>query len=305
MVRSRSFHLALAAMLLLGGGFHQVQAADADHDGVSDVEEIQEYGTDPFSADIAGMVADAEVHIASLPSEFTLIGRRLLITGYGPRQAGSIELQLQLKGEVVSVLRLTPDERGIFSGLWDLGDVCETQGKGTYEVVVQGEQHHRVTLSCDSLLAIPLGDVHFAGKSFPNNRTLVLESSDEAVFEAVGQPWLRLYTVYASIVFSKDLYSSESGKLRVAPWKPLQPGNHTLYVVAHDPIRRLLYEPIVIPFTVVDTLGDDLKATIYYAPGGLLIILSVFTGSILYIRRMRALRRGIASDGEWYPDEYY
>lgn len=307
----RHAHIATLLALLLGTNVFAmavVHAADADGDGVSDVEEIQEFGTDPFIPDFSGVVADAQVHLLSLPPEFSLVGESLLVTGFAPRHVGTVEVDLVQNQETLSTLLVRPDDRGVFSGVWDLSDVCAAKGKGTYDIVVENKQQNRMTMLCDtSHLPMPLENLHFAGKAIdPAHPTsTVIAQSDDAVLEAVGQPWLRLYSVYASVLFSKEMFADDSGRLRVTPWKTLAPGKHALYVMPHDPIRRLLYAPIVVPFEIVSPLGEDLKASMYYAPGGILIIGAIFFGSVTYIRRLRALRRGILWAGERYPDELY
>lgn len=278
-------------------------AADVDKDGVSDVEEVTEYGTDPFLADISGIVAAAEVRVASLPPMFTLEGQRLLMTGYAPRQAGAVEFRLEdmKTSEPLSVLLLRTDERGVFSGLWNLSDVCN-KGEGPFRIMVQERARHEMRLHCGE--GEILRDLTFAGIPWQAGETPRLLSGDEAILQAKGKPGLRVFAAYASVVFAKDLFADNNDMLRVSPWKPLTAGPHTLSVMPHDPINRIIYEPIKIPFVVEDGFGEQLKSTVYYAPGGIAIILLVFVGSIVYIRRLRSMRQGISLVGEEYPDEY-
>lgn len=306
-LRQKIGGLLLLALCVLLPLHSSVYAADLDGDGVSDIEEVQEYGTDPLTPDIAGVQASAEIRVASLPQEFSLVGKTLLMTGYAPRQAGAVEFTLQSgTGDAVSVLRLTPDSRGVFTGLWDLGDVCHDRGTSTYDIMIQGEPRYHIHLLCDAFLhGFPFTDTTFSGQPLDPEHipALHVATGDQAIFEAQGKPGFRLYAVYSSVVFSKDLFADETGKNRVVPWKPLPAGHHTLYVMPYDPVHQLLYEPLVLPFDVESGFGENLKANIYYAPGAISIILLVFGGSVLYIRKIRQNRRGIRLEGDLYPDE--
>jgi len=276
----------LLALFSLGAAF----SADVDGDGVGDIEEIYEYGTDPHVADIDVLYSAAEVRIASLPEVFTLHGTSLLMTGFAPRQAGSVEFQLQNKeGVVRSVLRLPTDARGVFNGIWDLRDVCAHIEEQDFTLVGSGNMLHKLTLLCADAVDWPLDQMTFAGLDRHRGQAdaVALNMPGEAVFTAKADVGTRLYAAYASVVFSKDLFASEDGGLRIAPWRDLPPGDHTLYLMPYNPMTQDLYAPMAIPFTVLPPMSEQWMATVQYAPEGLVVIGLIFAASLLLIRRFR------------------
>lgn len=274
---NRMFWKRLVLIVLLGMSFNVASATDMG---------------DEVVADIDGVIVDDGARVVSLPTEFTLEGEHLLVTGYAPQHEGMVRVRLveKISGDSVAAILLPPDERGIFSGLWDLRDVCEVFRGEDFSILVNDTEQHAMHLTCSTREV--LSEMQFAGAALQG--APYLQQGSDAIFEAIAPPGIRLYSVYSSVVHARDLYSEGTGRQRVRPWQPLEYGNHTLTIMPHDPVRKILYEPIVIPFTLGPSWGENLQATVYYAPGGIAIIGFVVICSIAYIRHIRALQRGIA-----------
>lgn len=281
----------LAAVFLLGSSpLVFVRAADMDGDGVTDIEEVYEFGTDPRDADVEILTQAAETRLASLPHAFTLHGTSLLVVGFAPRQDGLMEVRLvDLQGQTRSVLRLPMDERGVFNGLWDLGPVCHEVGAGDFSLQVQGGLPHSMRLACVAPDVYPLSSMTFGSLPLGGEQTtpLALPSGEEAIFTAVASQGMRLYVSYASLVFSKDLFSADEGMVRVAPWKYLPPGEHTFTVMPYAPLTRDLYDPVRVRFTILPPMTAQFQAMVTYVPGSLGVLLVFFGGAVLAVRRAR------------------
>lgn len=255
-------------------------------------------------------IEDGVGTIASLPKEFTLYGTRLLLVGNTPMPAASLTIEVREMGtkDVYASHTVTSDERAAFAEIWEIPALCgDSLLEKEYELLMDGEVEHAFAVRCDTSDSFfPFERMLFAGQalSFDAASPYVIAEGKDAVFEAVGQPWMQVYAAYASIVMSKDIYVGNQGRIRIAPWQTLLPGKHHLYIAPYDPIRKTLYDPLMIPFSVQGGVGEQLKATVYYAPGAAAILLLVFFGSVIYIRRARSMRRGIILVGEEYPDEF-
>lgn len=281
----------LAAVLLLGfTPLFFVRAADVDGDGVTDIEEVYEFGTDPREADVDVLTQSAETRLASLPHDFTLHGTSLLVVGFAPRREGWVEVRLLDNTEQTrSVLRLPMDERGVFNGLWNLGPVCHERGAGEFTLHVDGGVPHSMRMTCQPPEEYPLSAMTFGSLSLETQgrEPLVLASAEEAIFTAVAGQGMRLYVSYASLVFSKDLFAANEGVVRVAPWKYLPPGEHTLTVMPYAPLTRDLYDPVQVRFTLLPPMSAQWQAMVTHVPGSLGVLFIFLGAAILAVRRAR------------------
>lgn len=263
-----------------------------------------------FRATDGEKISSNFAEIVSLPKEFTLAGTSLLLIGKtdSPNHWVTVDIWRGNAAKPALSKRFISDEYRSFLHVLDLAQLCMIPSTDEYTLTLNNTPEHLFRMECPHDQAVyPFEGMQFAGTSLGGTTAqeeIYVDTPNKAIFEASGQPWMHAFTAYASVVMSRDMYVGNQGRMKVSPWQYLEPGKHHFYMAPYDPIRKIVYQPLTVPFHVEGGMGEQLKSTVYYAPGAASILLLVFFGSVLYIRRMKYLRRGICFIGEDYPDDY-
>ncbi len=249
--------------------------SDTDKDGLTDSEEIFDFGTNPLEFNKSIFSDGQELRFITPVRDDMARGGTLFFKGVSKYQNTSLYFNISL-GEKVTKKEIKTDGRGIFTFEENLYEQCSF---GTnYDVWINFLDHEvmRVHVTCEDITSLSfLEDAKFEGKSvsdiFAGVGDLKVTQGTSPVFFAHMSGGFSAIGVFRSTIFSSGLFV-DNNKVPVVfkSESNLENGVHDFTLVLRDPKLKEVYAPLHIPFVVEGTQHSYLSSMVIYSSGGLL-----------------------------------
>lgn len=282
---------------------------DTDHDGYSDGDEYNEFGTDPLKSDgslFPGISASPSVGIrlVTLPARATVEGTSVYVKGLFSNANTPISLSFESDTGLAFKTPFDTDERGVFHKVVSLDVFCIHQVETNFSIKYKNTILSTIHLHCapESYGAL-LSNIEFNGQVIQprfDMKPLTIVGALKQGFKAQLSQELEARGYFSSIVTSAQILSDTSKRMIVAfPSMTLDEGRHQFILTLREPINETFYDPLVIPFDILYDKGGYLKAYLESTTYGIIAAVAIGSMGMVWIRSVRKKKRARIYDGDY------
>lgn len=282
---------------------------DTDHDGYSDGDEYNEFGTDPLKGDdsLFPGIDDSPsvgIRLVTLPAKASVEGTSVYVKGLFSNANTPISLSFENDTGLAFKVPFLTDERGVFHKVVSLDAFCIQRMEMNFYIKYKNTILSTIHLHCASQsYGSLLSNIEFNGQVISPSvdmKPLMVVGALQQGFKAQLSQELEARGYFSSIVTSAQILSDTSKRMIVAfPSMALDEGRHQFILTLREPINETFYDPLVIPFDILYDRGGYLKAYLENATYGVGVAVFIGGMGMLWIRSVRKKKRARIYDGDY------